>query len=448
VQATATRNRRSAGDGTNGKGGNKRMTSAQRIHILSLAYGAHGVGKLDGKTIFVRGVVPGEEVEVVITEDHDRYAYADLVRVVTPSPDRRTPPCMYLPQCGGCPWQHVDYPAQQRAKERNLRDALERIGRWPDANVTAIHSAGPEYHYRGRLSLRTADRRVGFYAAGSHDLVPIERCMIAAPTVDAAIAAAQDLVAHVPEAIRRIEILACEKAGDVILAGEVEGTASAETAAFIQPWLARQSGIAGVVLHGRRWRHAWGRDSIVVRPEADVEIKASAGSFTQVNPQANRALVARVLELGAFTEDDRVLDLYAGIGNLSVPIARRARHVIAVEQNPLAANDARTNSRANRLGNLKMITATTRRALEDLVASRDRFEVIVLDPPRNGAAEAIDAIVALAPQRLVYVSCNPTTLARDLARLRPTFDFDVVEPVDLFPHSYHMETIARGYRRS
>lgn len=422
------------------------MDTSLRLHIDSLSYGPHGVGRLDGKATFVRNVVPGEEVDVVVREDHGRYAYADLVEVVTAAPERRATPCPYLPRCGGCPWQHLEYGAQLRAKEVNLREALRRIGHWAEPPVRPILATPAEFHYRGRLSLRTFERRVGFHAAASHELVEIDHCLLAGAAADRAIAVAQDLVRTVPDDVRRVEILTCERSGDVVLVGEVEGSQGAGTAAAVEAWLPQQP-IAGVVLHGRRWRRTWGRDAVSVFPEADLELVATAGAFTQVNPAANRQLVAKVVELGELRPEDRVLELHAGIGNLSLPIARRVRHVVAVEQSQVAAADARANAASTRTSNIRIRTATTRTALRELGRGRDRFDLVVLDPPRSGAAEALDAILALAPKRLVYVSCNPTTLARDIARLQGAYAFDVVQPVDLFPQTYHLETVVRGHHR-
>lgn len=419
----------------------------KRLVIDSLAYGPHGVGRLDGKAIFVRGVVPGDVIDVIVREDHERYAYADLIEIVHGAAGRRDPPCPFVPRCGGCPWQHIDDARQREAKERNLREALARIGRWPDAPVAPIVAPGDPFGYRSRLSLRTAGRRVGFYAAASHDLVEIDHCRIAAPAVDAAIAAAADLVRHSPDAIRRVEILACERTTAIVLVGEVEGEPHPRGEEFATEWLAQRRDVIGLALNGKRWRRTWGQTAIVVCPESDFELRASAGAFTQVHPEANRYLVQRVLELGAFQATDRVLDLYAGIGNLSLPIARRAGAVLAVEQNPVAAADARENVRALGIANCTIETMTTRRALNAAVGRGQRFDVVVLDPPRSGAAEALDAILTLAPARLVYVSCNPSTLARDLSRLRQAYAFDRLEPIDMFPQGYHVEVVARGVRR-
>ncbi len=423
------------------------MTVPTRVHIDALTYGPHGIGRIDGKATFVRGVVPGEEVEVVVREDHARYAYADPVRILHASPERREPPCPFLPACGGCPWQHIAPAVQLAAKTESLRQALQRIGHWSDPPLLPIQSPTDEFHYRSRLSLRTDRGRVGFYEAASHELIEIDHCLLASDPADRGIAFAADFVRAVPDAVRRVEILTCERNGEILLAAEIEGAQRAGTAPIVEAWLTRNP-VAGVVLHGRRWRRSWGRDSVAVFPEPDLELNATAGAFTQVSPIANRQLVADVIGLAELRQSDRVLDLYAGIGNLSIPLARRADRVVAVEQSAIAAEDARTNARRQHLKNVDVRTGTTRGALRDAVRARERFDLIVLDPPRSGAAEAIDAIVELAPERLVYVSCNPATLARDLSRLADAFIFDAIQPIDLFPQTYHLETVARGRRRT
>lgn len=422
------------------------MTAPARIHIDALTYGPHGIGRIDGKATFVRGVVPGEDVEVVVREEHARYTYADAVRILHASHERREAPCPFLPACGGCPWQHIAPTVQLAAKTENLRQALQRIGHWSDPPVLPIQSPTDEFHYRSRLSLRTDRGRVGFYEAASHDLIEIDHCLLASDAADRGIGFAADLVRTLPDAVRRVEVLTCERTREILLVAEIEGSQLPGTAPIVEDWLARNP-VAGVVLHGRRWRRSWGRDSVSVFPEPDLELTASAGAFTQVSPVANRQLVADVLGLSEVASSDRVLDLYAGIGNLTLPLARRANSVVAVEQSPVAAADARTNAARQQLTNIEVRTGTTRAALRDAVRAREHFNLIVLDPPRSGAAEAVEAIVELAPERLVYVSCNPATLARDLSRLAEFFDFDAIQPIDLFPQTYHLETVVRGRRR-
>lgn len=414
------------------------------LTIAALTYGPHGLGRLDGKAIFVRGVVPGETVEVAIREDHGSYAFADLVGVRRAAAERRTPPCAYLPRCGGCPWQHVEYAAQLDAKARNVGDALTRIGGLPAAAVRPILASPEEFGYRSRVTLRVAGRRIGFYAAASHELVPIEACLLAAGAVGRALPAAADLIRRLASPVRRIEVAAGEVDDRVVLAGEVEGGCAGGDAGLVEAWLRGQPAIAGVVLHGRRWRRAWGDVTLTLRPEPDLVLRAHAGAFTQVSAAGNRLLVRTLLESGGFAPGERVLDVYAGVGNLGLPVARRTGRAVLVERDAVGAADARANVAALGLRGCEVRTAAAQRAVSALRRAGERFDAVILDPPRSGAADLIDDLLALSPPRLFYVSCNPASLARDLRRLSGRYRVETVQPIDLFPHTYHVETVVRA----
>ncbi len=418
-----------------------------RAIIESLAYGAHGIARVDGKVHFVRQVVPGDEVEIAVREDHGAYAYAEATRLIRAGAARRKPPCPYLPRCGGCPWQQVDYTAQLAAKEAAVRDLLGRVGGLRDVEVRPI-VGGREYGYRRRLSLRVEGGRVGYFAAASHALVPVEACLLATAELEGAIPLAQEWVARARTRVKRMEIAARGEADRFVLVAQAEGGFAAADEAASRDLLRRQPRLAGIVLRGRGWRQRWGDDAVRV-PLPDIgALELRAESFTQVNDAANQVLVRTVLSAARLRPEDRVVDLYAGAGNLSLPLARAAAEVVAVERNPTSVEDGRRNALRIGIGNLSFIALDAAVALERIEVISPRLDCVVLDPPRGGAAEAMVHLRRLRPARVVYVSCNPATLARDLKSLSDVYAVESVQPIDFFPQTHHVETVSALRRRA
>jgi len=420
------------------------MTS--QLKIERLAYGPHGVTRANGKVLFVRSTAPGDIVDVNIDEDHGSYAYASIARMIEASPMHRTPPCPYLPRCGGCPWQHISYDAQLQAKEENVAEHLRRIGGIASPPILPILPSPLEFAYRSRLSLRAADGRIGFYAAATHDLVEIERCLLGGEGLNDALIEAARLVRLLRSAVRRVELAQTtpHDSGAVLLLAEVEGGFESIDEESIQLFLEDAQRLRGVALHGKGWRRSWGDETITLSPEEGLTLAARSGAFTQVNPLANRLLVQEVLKHGGFLPTDRVLELYAGVGNLTFPVAQRVAHVTAVEQDRIGALAAEENVRARHVGNVDVVHASSHRALASEVRRRARVDAVVVDPPRSGIADITNLLLDLAAPRLIYVSCNPSTLARDLKRLSPRYRVEAIQPLDMFPHSYHVEVIARA----
>ncbi len=405
-----------------------------------MAYGAHAVARVDGKVVFVRGAAPHEEVEVVLREQHERYAFADVVTVRSPSPARRPAPCPYLPRCGGCPWQHIDYDAQLAAKQRIVTDQLQRLGGLTVAVAPPLASARA-LGYRRRLKLRVADGVVGFHAAASHDLVAIEHCLLAEVSVDAAIVWLTDLVGALRTDVRRLEIAATGDGEHVVIVGEAQGQWEEVDDEACRAWRAAHERVAGVLLRGRGWTRSWGDGTVAVAAADGPPLRVRAFGFTQVNDAANRLLVEQVVRRVAPCPGLRVLDLYAGAGNLSLPLRRAGAIVTAVEQDRGTAADARANGEREPGPPLRVMAMPSERAVRQLADAGEQFDAVVLDPPRSGAAACVASLVRLQVPRLVYVSCDPSTLARDLKALSRVYRVDDAQPIDFFPHTYHVETV-------
>ncbi len=413
------------------------------LRVEALGYGAFGVARTDLGVVFVAGAAPGDRVRARIVAARGNHREAEIVEVLEPGPARRVPPCRYVPKCGGCTWQHVDYPAQLAAKEAVLRSTLERVGGLAPAALEiapAIPSA--EWEYRHRVTLRVeGEQRLGFYQHRSHELVEIESCRIADATVNASLATARAWLRGVSTTVRRLEI-ASTTGARVALVANCEGPFRHDDE-YHERFLRGHRALSGIVLFGKGWRRSFGKPVVALEVEDGSTIE-SEGGFTQVNPAGNRRLVASALELATPRADDTVLDLYCGSGNFTLPLARRTARVVGVESDASGIARARLNADRWGLRNCRFVQQQAGAAAKSLVAEGTKFSLVLLDPPRSGAADLVDGLSALATERVVYVSCDPVTLARDLGKL-VTRGFRVgrIQPIDLFPQTYHLETVVR-----
>lgn len=415
------------------------------LTIERLAYGPAGVGRVDGKVVFVPGTVPGDEVEVALDEEKKTYATGHVVTLRRPSSQRRPPPCPYVPRCGGCPWQQVAYSEQLRAKEDIVREQMRRIGGIAEPPILPIIPSPQEWHYRHRIRLRTEENaRLGFYQASSHELVEIESCLIARESMTAELREARAWLTTLRTTVHRMELITSEPARGVVLVGNAEGAFHKDDETTCTNFLHAHPAVSGLMLFGRGWRRVWGDPSVSLDLGHDgLMLTVSPGVFTQVNLAGNRMLIRALLELADLQAEQRVIELYCGAGNLSLPLAHRARELIGIEQDRIAIADAQVNAARAGLKNTRFVCASALTGVQDLLRSGVRSDVVVLDPPRAGAAEVIDAIPRLGAQKVLFVSCDPATLARDLRRLSTHgYHTRVLQPLDLFPHTYHVETIA------
>ncbi len=423
------------------------------LTIDRLSYGPAGIGRVNGKdggkVVFVPHTAPGDRVDIVLTEEKERYAHGRLVALRQAAPARRMPPCRYVPRCGGCPWQQVSYAEQLRAKEALVREHMRRIGGVADPPVLPIIPSPQEWRYRHRIRLRTEPpARLGFYQSQSHELVELGDCLIAGEGSATHLAHARDWLAQLRTTVRRIELITSDPiraaTGEVVLIGNAEGRFQAVDKEGCAAFVARHDAVAGLTLFGRGWRRTWGETRIVLDLGVDdLTLEVKRGGFTQVNPAGNRVLIAALLRLADFKRSQKVIECHMGAGNLSLPLAGRVARLIGIEQDAGALADARENIARTGLNNVTCVHASARAGLRTLAQRGVEADILVLDPPRAGAADSLDEIPRLKIPKIVYVSCDPTTLARDMQRLGQLgYRLECLQPVDLFPQTYHVETIA------
>ena len=403
-----------------------------QLTLTAMAHGGAALGRHEGRVIFVAGAIPGETVRAEISEDKERFARARVVEILVPSPHRVTPRCPHVPECGGCQWQHVAYAHQLALKTDVVRDQLARIAGIANPPVHPTIPAPSPWGYRNRVTFSVGDDdQLGFQRAASHDIVPIEECHIADPRL---MALYDDLDLDLP-GLTRLTLMAGSAEDDLLMAFETRGdeppSLSADFPISCAHLVSRDEAIpVNLIGHNHVTHHI-----------AGYAYRASAGRFFQVNTAVAAILVKLVFDWLAPSPGATVLDAYCGVGLFTLPLAERAGLVIAVELDPGATEDLILN--LGEIENVEVIQGPVEAVLPDLVDA-EPLHAAVVDPPRQGLDRAVvDALVASRPPRLVYVSCDPATLARDVKRLsRAGYALEQVQPVDMFPQTYHIETVA------
>jgi len=414
------------------------------LDIDRLSYGPYGIGRHSGKAVMIPYAAPGDQVAARIVESKQRYAVGEITRLISPSPLRQTPPCPYFTACGGCSWQHVRYEAQLRAKQDSVADALRRIGKLTDFELRSIVPASSEYNYRRRIRLQVAaDSVLGFFGTASHQLVEIRSCLIADERLNKAIDLLRHSIRRLRTAIEHVEIVAGDDTAEVVaVIGAVAPFALVDEP-ICEDLTRETETIRGLILAGGQWRRTWGQTAITIALGADLRLSVDADVFTQVNAAGNRQMLQALLGAAQFKRSDRVLELYCGAGNFTLPIAQQAREVIAIEADKTALRFGKLSAQKNDLTNVRWTCAAVPKAVAELRRRRKEFAKIVLDPPRVGAKEIVASLPDLNARRIVYISCNPTTLARDLAQLaKRGYRLQMIQPFDFFPQTFHVETLA------
>jgi 23S rRNA (uracil1939-C5)-methyltransferase len=418
------------------------------LEIESLAYGPYGIGRIKNQVIMVPATVPGDRISARVTDSKGHYSFGEKVRLLEPSPLRQTPPCPYVNDCGGCPWQQVQYEAQLKAKEQSVADALRRIGKLTGFELRPIIASPREYHYRRRIRLQcNKTKRIGFFRAFSHDLVEVDGCLVADATLNNVIGPLQSWINELDTTVEHVEIITGDDSSEVVAAGKIAGEFIPRDDAVCERLLGQTRIINGLILHGGKWRKEWGQTAVTVRSDDGIRRTVKGDVFTQINAEGNRKLLRELLAAGGFDKNDEILELYAGAGNFTLSIAKQAREVVAVESYDQSIDSGKHSAQLNAIANIRWICARVPAAVERFAKRRERFSKIILDPPRAGAKGIERDLTSLGADKILYVSCNPATLARDLSALAPHgYKLTFIQPIDLFPHTFHVETLAEMTR--
>ncbi len=445
------------------------VNQGQEIETVIEGYGheGEGVGRYQDFTLFIPGALKGETVKVQVLEVKKNYARGKVLQVINTVPERTKPGCPIFAICGGCQLQHLDYRAQLELKRQRVIDAIERIGGLNDVLVHAAIGMKEPWRYRNKVQYPVGIYKeklvLGFYQQGTHRLVPVSDCLIQ-PLITNKIAL------KVRELANQYRLpVYNEKSGKGLLRHVLIKTAYLTGEAMVVlvtngdcfpvgPRIARDLAAAfpqiksvvqninrsrGNVILGDTNQVLWGSDGIVEKV-GGLQFKFSASSFFQVNPVQTQTLYDKAVEYAELSRRELVLDAYAGVGSLTLFLAKKAKMVYGIEVVSQAVVNAKENAILNGIENVRFITGTVEKELPKLVAGRLFFDVAVLDPPRSGCEERVlKSLVENMIKRIVYVSCNPSTMARDLKILSELgYKTKEVQPVDMFPHTYHVECVA------
>ena len=448
------------------------------VEITDVAFGGRGLVRLNGMAVFVDQAVPGDHVLIRISRKKKNYAEARCIELIKPSSHRIKPPCVYSGFCGGCKWQFLEYAVQLEYKRQHVLESIQHIGLIKDAVVHPTIPSPMTFGYRNKMEFSCTDRRwltpdemqqpeadkgfgIGLHVPGTFFKVfDTKRCLLQ-----------PDLGNHLLHDVRqfiissglpayglrshqgywRFLMLRHSVAFDRWMVNIVTASDDRqalqplavflmekypEVIAVINNITSRKAGITT-----GEFEHTLAGDSTIVDKIGPFEFEISANSFFQTNTAGAAKLYDTVKQYAQLNGSETVLDLYSGTGTIPILLSDACREVVGLEVTPSAVADAEQNCRHNQVENCRFILGDIRETLPAISGSPD---VLIIDPPRAGMhKDVVNQVLALLPERIVYVSCNPTTLARDLSLLQPAYQVQEVQPVDLFPHTYHIESIAR-----
>jgi len=402
------------------------------VEVTRPAYGGFFIGRHEGKVVMIKGaVLPGETVEAAVENEKKDYLPASVERILKPSAERISPACGFFGRCGGCHFQHIPYDLQIKIKEQILTDCLKRLaGTGTELSGPVI--SGEQWNYRLRGQFKVSREGMGFYREGTRETVDIDGCRLMAPEINTYFRKAKTLLKG--PGVKEIHIT-CGDCVVALLRTRARSVSPADRSGLASRFF--DAGFSGLVIEtADKTVFQYGR-SFVTLDTGTLKYTVSPMSFFQSNWRLNQAVVRIIRETLQPLGGRRILDLYAGAGNFSLPLAKDAE-VTAVEENPYAVEDGMRNLQINNIKDCRFV----RSSAEDF-QPEGRFDIAILDPPRPGLTNrAMSKVLSVMPERIVYISCNPATFARDMKKLSVKYDIESIRIIDLFPQTFHIEALA------
>ncbi|WP_406866615.1 23S rRNA (uracil(1939)-C(5))-methyltransferase RlmD [Priestia megaterium] len=437
------------------------------VAFEDLTHDGAGVAKVNGFPIFVQNALPGESGQVKIIKVKKGYAFGKLIKHHTISEQRVEAPCPVYKQCGGCQLQHVSYEGQLQFKQKQVKDVMARIGHLPDVPVHSTLGMNDPWRYRNKAQVPVAEREgglvAGFYQQRSHDIINMDACLIQQQANDDVVQAVKSIcekhgVSAYQEqkhkgSLRHIMARYGLVTGEIMVVIVTRTAELPNKKRIIEDIIEAVPNVKSIVQNvnskrtnvilGNQTNVLWGEEYIYDYI-GDVKFAISAKSFYQVNPEQTKVLYDKALEYADLTGEETVIDAYCGIGTISLFLAQKAKKVYGVEIVPEAIEDAKRNAELNGIHNAEFAVGEAEVVIPNWYKQGIKADVIVVDPPRKGCDEALlNTIIDMKPKKVVYVSCGPATLARDLAILeKGGYETVEVQPVDMFPHTTHVENVA------
>jgi 23S rRNA (uracil1939-C5)-methyltransferase len=421
-----------------------------QLDIESLSFGGMGIGHLNGLVVFIPHTAPGEKVMTrVVTRESD-YLVGALQKIIHPSPMRIEAKCPYFGECGGCQWQHLDYDEQLRQKEWLVKEAFTRIGHLDTDTIRPCLPSPSPFHYRHRMQFNINHKNktphIGLYRRKTHSLVDICECPIAHPLINKVLKTGWDWLSKTDDKhLHGMDITIDIKGEKAILVlryikGSIEE--KKKDFALLQELCPEITGALIRIETYRKASYDTAGDPTLDLVYDDAQYKIGPETFIQVNLNGNEMLIRKVLD--AIPEKtERILELHCGMGNFSIPMSRTCQTLFGIESNPEPYRYALINAHNNRRPNCHFIKKSDIRGLKQMINSGLNFSFLVMDPPRSGCKDILSLIPNLKIPKIIYVSCNPSTLARDLSILvkDQNYHIEYVQPIDMFPQTYHVECV-------